>query len=68
MIVGIPTEVKDSEARVAITPDGVRELSSRGHQVRIQQGAGLGSSITDAEYEAAGATMVDADTAWGGDG
>ena len=64
VLVGIPTEVKDSEARVAMTPDGVRELVSRGHQVRVQTGAGLGSSITDAEYVAAGASMVDADGAW----
>jgi alanine dehydrogenase len=64
VIVGVPTEVKDSEARVAITPDGVRELSSHGHQVRVQAGAGLGSSITDEEYVAAGAAMVDVDEAW----
>ena len=64
MLVGVPTEVKDSEARVAITPDGVRELVSHGHQVRVQTGAGLGSSITDAEYVAAGASMVSADEAW----
>ncbi|HVM54403.1 MAG TPA: alanine dehydrogenase [Acidimicrobiales bacterium] len=64
MIVGIPTEVKDSESRVAMTPDGVRELVSHGHVVRIQRGAGLASSIADAEYEAAGAALVDLEEAW----
>lgn len=64
MLVGVPTEVKDSEARVAITPDGVRELVSHGHEVRVQIGAGLGSSITDAEYVAAGALMVSVEEAW----
>jgi len=58
VIVGVPTEVKDSEARVAMTPDGVRELVARGHRVLVQQGAGLGSSIADAEYAAAGAELV----------
>jgi alanine dehydrogenase len=64
VLVGVPTEVKDSEARVAITPDGVRELVSHGHEVRVQTGAGLGSSITDAEYVAAGASMVSVEEAW----
>src|SRR6478752_6712612 len=67
VIVGVPTEVKDSEARVAMTPDGVRELVSRGHEVRVQRGAGLGSSITDDEYAAAGATLTDVDGAWAAD-
>ena len=65
MIVGVPTEVKDSEARVAMTPDGVRELASAGHEVLVQAGAGRGSSITDDEYAAAGARIVPtADDAW----
>lgn len=64
MLVGVPAEVKDSEARVAMTPDGVRELVARGHEVRIQAGAGLGSSITDGEYTAAGASIVDLHGAW----
>jgi alanine dehydrogenase len=67
VIVGVPTEVKDSEARVAMTPDGVRELASRGHEVRVQRGAGEGSSITDDEYVAAGATLVDLEDAWAAD-
>ncbi|MEN3272565.1 MAG: alanine dehydrogenase [Actinomycetota bacterium] len=64
VLVGVPTEVKDSESRVAMTPDGVRELVSRGHEVRVQRGAGLGSSITDDEYAAAGAMLSDVEGAW----
>ncbi len=64
VLVGVPAEVKDSEARVAMTPDGVRELTSRGHAVRVEAGAGLGSSITDGEYVAAGASMVSVEDAW----
>src|SRR3954449_1370071 len=64
MIVGVPTETKDSERRVAITPDGVHELVARGHEVRVETGAGLGSSIADAELAQAGARLVDVDQAW----
>ena len=64
MIVGVPTEVKDNERRVAITPDGVRELVGRGHTVRVQSGAGVGSSITDDELARAGAELVDVEGAW----
>jgi alanine dehydrogenase len=64
--VGIPREVKDNEYRVAITPAGVRELVSHGHSVAIEQDAGVGSSITDEEFVAAGATIVaTADDVWG---
>ncbi len=58
MRVAIPTEVKNHEYRVAITPVGVAELVGHGHEVFIQAGAGLGSSISDAEYIAQGATIV----------
>ena len=58
MRVGVPKEVKDHEDRVAITPAGVHELVSRGHEVVIEAGAGLGSSIPDAEYAAAGARLL----------
>jgi alanine dehydrogenase len=58
MRIGIPTEIKSDEYRVAITPAGVRELSSRGHDVLIQTGAGLGSSLTDEQFAAQGATIV----------
>jgi len=65
MKVGIPAEVKNHEYRVAITPAGVRELVLNGHEVYVQAGAGLGSSITDAEYQAAGAqTLPTADDVW----
>jgi alanine dehydrogenase len=57
--VGVPTEIKNSEHRVALTPDGVRELSQHGVDVLIQSGAGVNSAIADAEYQAAGAEIVD---------
>ncbi len=58
MKVGIPTEIKNNENRVAATPAGVHELVRRGHEVLVQEGAGLGSSITDADYVEAGATIL----------
>ncbi|WP_434157194.1 alanine dehydrogenase [Clavibacter michiganensis] len=66
MKVGIPTEIKNNENRVAATPAGVHEVVRRGHEVLVQEGAGLGSSITDADYVEAGATIVaTADEVWG---
>ncbi|MER5518430.1 alanine dehydrogenase [Streptomyces sp. NPDC002763] len=63
--VGIPREVKNNEFRVAITPAGVHELVRHGHQVVIERGAGVGSSIPDDEYIAAGARILDtADEVW----
>ena len=59
MIVGVPKEVKPDEYRVAITPAGVRELTSAGHIVCVERGAGVGSSIPDADFIATGAKMVD---------
>lgn len=64
MRIGVPTEIKNHEYRVALTPAGVRELTGRGHDVQVQAGAGAGSLITDDEYEAAGAALVD--DAWDG--
>jgi alanine dehydrogenase len=58
MKVGVPTEIKDDEYRVAMTPAGVREMTEHGHEVLIQAGAGAGSAIEDARYEAQGATIV----------
>jgi alanine dehydrogenase len=58
MKVGIPTEIKPDEYRVAITPAGVRELRVRGHEVLIQSGAGLGSALSDDQFAAQGATIV----------
>jgi alanine dehydrogenase len=64
--VGVPKEIKTAEHRVAMTPDGVRELERHGIQVRVEAGAGEGASITDADYRAAGADIVPtADDAWG---
>lgn len=66
MHIGVPKELKDHEYRVAITPIGVHELTSQGHRVDIETAAGLGSAITDDEYLAAGARIVDrADEVWG---
>jgi alanine dehydrogenase len=56
--VGVPTEVKTDEYRVAITPAGVRELTQRDHEVLIQSGAGEGSAMKDADYEAQGARIL----------
>src|SRR4051794_28076134 len=58
MKVGVPTEIKTDEYRVAITPAGVRELVDRGHEVLIQHGAGTGSAIPDEEYVEQGASIV----------
>jgi alanine dehydrogenase len=58
MKVGVPTEIKPDEYRVALTPAGTRELTEHGHEVVIQAGAGEGSTIQDAEYEAQGAAIV----------
>jgi alanine dehydrogenase len=66
MRIGVPKEVKNHEYRVAITPIGVHELVAHGHEVYVEAGAGVGSSITDAEYVAEGATIVPtADETWG---
>jgi alanine dehydrogenase len=65
VLIGIPTEIKNHEYRVAITPAGVHELVRHGHDVVVQHGAGLGSSISDAEYKAAGArVLAAADDVW----
>jgi len=65
MKVGVPRELKDNEYRVAITPAGVRELAVAGHEVFIERGAGIGSSIDDADFERAGAKILErADELW----
>jgi alanine dehydrogenase len=65
MKVGIPSEIKNNEFRVAITPAGVFELSRAGHEVHVQSGAGAGSSIADADFVAAGAKILPgADDVW----
>jgi alanine dehydrogenase len=60
MLVGVPKEIKNNEYRVGLTPASVRELTSHGHQVLVQQGAGAAIGLTDAQYVAAGAQTVDA--------
>ena len=66
MIVGIPKEIKDNESRVAVTPEGVRELTRAGHDVVLEAGAGLGSALDDAAFESVGAKILpDADAVFG---
>lgn len=65
MLIGVPTEVKNNEFRVALTHGGVTELVRRGHQVMVQAGAGVGSGFTDEQYRTAGAELVeDPDELW----
>ena len=59
MIVGVPKEIKNNEYRVGLTPPSVRELTQRGHQVLVQKNAGGEIGLSDEQYVAAGATMVD---------
>ncbi|NHZ82721.1 alanine dehydrogenase [Massilia sp. CCM 8695] len=59
MIVGVPKEIKNHEYRVGLTPPSVRELSSRGHQVLVQKNAGAEIGLSDEQYVAAGASIVD---------
>src|SRR5246500_1018422 len=66
MKVGVPSEIKNHEYRVALTPAGVHELTRAGHEVFVQKGAGEGSSLDDDAYVAAGATIIpDPDEVWG---
>ena len=60
MKIGCVKEIKNNEFRVGLTPDNVKTYVSHGHEVLIEKGAGAGSGFTDAEYEAAGAKMVEA--------
>jgi len=65
MRIGVPREVKNHEYRVACTPAGVHELTTHGHEVLVEASAGVGSSISDEEYVAAGAQILpDADAVW----
>jgi alanine dehydrogenase len=58
MIIGVPTEIKRDEYRVAITPAGVRELATHGHEVIVQAGAGLGSAFGDSDFTSQGAQIA----------
>ncbi len=67
MRIGIPKEIKDNEYRVAITPAGVRALAQAGHRVLVERNAGLAIGLEDADYQAAGADMTDAEGAYAAD-
>src|SRR5580700_11347330 len=58
MIIGVPKEVKDHEARVGLVPSGVIALREAGHEVLVETAAGEGSAITDSEYMQAGAGIA----------
>ena len=65
MIIGVPSEIKTDEWRVALTPAGVRELTSAGHTVLVERGAGMGSALPDKDFVRTGAKIVDdADEVW----
>lgn len=64
MIVGAPKEIKEHEYRVSLLPVGVLELTRAGHHVLVEHGAGVGSGLTDADYERNGATLCDAEEIW----
>lgn len=59
MRIGVPTEIKNHEYRVGLTPNGARELIAHGHQVVVQRDAGIGAGFTNEEYEEAGASLLD---------
>src|ERR1700704_2947698 len=59
MIIGVPTETKPDERRVALTPAGAAGFGHHGHSVIVQRGAGLGSGFSDRDYRAAGARIVE---------
>jgi len=65
MLIGVPAETMAGETRVAVTPETAKKLVGQGHSVAVQKGAGLSASVTDAAYEAAGATLTDAADALG---
>lgn len=60
MLIGVPAETTAGETRVAVTPETVKKLLALGHSLRVQAGAGVAASVTDAAYQAAGAEIVDA--------
>ncbi|CAN7704936.1 Re/Si-specific NAD(P)(+) transhydrogenase subunit alpha [Variovorax paradoxus] len=67
MTIGVPAETMAGETRVAVTPETVKKLAASGHTVRVQSGAGVAASVTDAAYQAAGAEITDAAGAFGAD-
>src|SRR6478609_5290724 len=67
MRIGVPLESALGETRVAVTPETAKKLVAQGHVVRVQSGAGVAASVTDAAYQAAGAEITDAAGAFGAD-
>ena len=67
MLIGVPAETTAGETRVAVTPETAKKLVAQGHTVRVQSGAGVAASVTDAAYEAAGAEITDLDGAFAAD-
>lgn len=67
MLIGVPAETTAGETRVAVTPETVKKLVASGHAVRVQSGAGVAASVTDAAYQAAGAEITDVAGAFGAD-
>ena len=67
MLIGVPSETMPGETRVAATPETVKKLKAQGHTLRVQSGAGIAASVTDAAYEAAGAEIVSQAEAWATD-
>lgn len=67
MKIGIPKEIKNNENRVALPPSGVYELIQAGHQVIVETNAGVGSAISDEEYQQVGATIAHTKDAWAAD-
>jgi NAD(P) transhydrogenase subunit alpha len=67
MLIGVPAETTAGETRVAVTPETVKKLVTAGHSIRVQSGAGVAASVTDAAYIAAGAEITDVAGAFGAD-
>ena len=67
MLIGVPAETTAGETRVALTPETAKKLVAQGHTVRVQSGAGVAASVTDAAYQAAGAEITDIDGAFAAD-
>ena len=67
MLIGVPLETAAGETRVSVTPETAKKLKGQGHTIKVQSGAGIAASVTDAAYEAAGAEITDAAGALGCD-
>ena len=65
MLIGVPAETTAGETRVAVTPETAKKIIAQGHSLKVQSGAGVAASVTDAAYEAAGAQITDAAGALG---